>query len=204
MWTRKGTLLNSFSNDTYYLAQVNDADEVEILFGDGQYGQIPRAGSIIRATYLIGGSAAGNVGRDTITQIKSGVVPSSIKVTNPQAASGGEERETIENARRQAPGVFRSRQRAVTEADYVALAENFPGVVRATAIAPSWNYVDIYVVTSGNLRLTDDMRARLLQYFDDKRMLTTLVEIREPVFVAIDITVAELGVEPTFYQEDVA
>ncbi len=203
VWSRKGTLLNSFSNDTHYLAQVNDADEVEVLFGDGQYGQIPRAGSIIRATYLIGGGAAGNVGRSTITQIKSGVVPSSIKVTNPQAASGGEERETIENARRQAPGVFRSRQRAVTEADYVALAENFPGVVRATAVAPSWNYVDIYVVTAGNFRLTDDLRARLMQYFDDKRMLTALVAIRQPVFVAIHITVAELGVEPTFYLEDV-
>ena len=152
---------------------------------------------------MIGGGTLGNVDKGSITQVKSGVKPSSIKVINPQAASGGAERETIENAKRQAPRVFRSLQRAVTEEDYVALAESFPGVARATAVAPSWNHVDIYVIAAGNLQLTDDLRARLLRYFEDKRMVTTLVDIRQPVFVTININVQELGIESTFYVDDV-
>lgn len=203
LWQRRGTLLHSFSGDPHFLVKMNASDEATILFGDGQYGQIPPPGSTIRVTYLIGGGAAGNVGPNTITQVKLGVTPATIKVTNEKAASGGEDRESIENARRQAPGVYRSLQRAVTEADYVALAENFPGVAKAAAIAPIWNFVDIYVVSSGNLNVTRDLNARLKKYFDDKRMVTTIVNIREPVSVSIDITVAELGVELTFYSGDV-
>jgi hypothetical protein len=200
-WQKRGTLLYSHSDDAHFSVQVNDNDEAEIIFGDGTYGRIPPAGSTIRATYLIGGGVVGNVGPQTITVLKSGVNVA-VTVTNPQAASGGADRESIEHARRQAPQVFRSLHRAVTAADYAALAANVPGVARAVAIAPSWNYVDLYVVASGGLELTDDLRARLLRYFEERRMVTALVSVRQPVFVSIDLTV-EVGVEPTFYRVDV-
>ncbi len=201
-WERVGTLLNSYSSSTHYIVRIHETDEAEIIFGDGQYGQIPPPNSTIRATYLIGGGARGNVGPGTIQVVQSGV-NTNIKVVNLKAASGGAERESIDHARRQAPGVFRSLGRAVTAADYMALAENFPGVVKATAVAPSWNYVDIYVVAAGNLEPSGDLRARLIQYFEDKRMVTTLVNVRAPVFVKINITIRELGIEPSFYQDDV-
>jgi hypothetical protein len=201
VWQKRGTLLYSHSDDPHFSVQVNDTDEAEIVFGDGTYGRIPPAGSPVRATYLIGGGEVGNVGPHTITVLKSGMnVPAT--VTNPQAASGGADRESIEHARQQAPQVFRSLHRAVTADDYAALAENVPGVARAVAVAPSWNYVDLYVVASGGFELTDDLHARLLRYFEDRRMVTTLVSVRQPVFVSIDLTV-EVGVEPTFYRADV-
>ena len=202
VWQRRGTLLYSLSRDPHFTVQTNDVDEAELLFGDGRYGQIPPLGSPIRSTYLIGGGSGGNVGANTITVVKSGVNVSA-KVTNPQSASGGADRESIESARRQAPRVFRSMQRAVTAEDYIALAENVPGVARAIAVARSWNYVDLYIVAAGNLDLTDDLRAQLLRYFDERRMVTTLLSVRSPIFVTIDITIVELGVEPTFYREDV-
>jgi Baseplate J-like protein len=202
VWQRRGTLLYSLSRDSHFTVQINADDEAELLFGDGRYGQIPPLASPIRATYLVGGGAAGNVGANTITVVKSGVNLST-KVTNPQAASGGADRESIESARRQAPRVFRSMQRAVTAEDYRALAETVPGVARAIAVARSWNYVDLHIVAAGNPDLTDDLRARLLRYFDERRMVTTLVSVRSPIFVAIAIAIVELGVEPTFYREDV-
>ena len=201
-WQRRGTLLYSLSGDSHFTVEVNDIDQGTLLFGDGRYGQIPPLGSRIRATYLVGGGAQGNVGANTITLIKSGVNVSAT-VTNVQAASGGAERESLENARRQAPLVFRSMQRAVTTEDYVALAENVPGVARAMAVPRSWNYVDLYIVASGNLDLTDDLRSQLLRYFNERRMVTTLLTVRSPIFVTINITILALGVEPTFYAEDV-
>lgn len=201
-WQRRGTLLYSLSRDAHFTVAVNDSDEAELLFGDGRYGRIPPLGSTIRATYLIGGGASGNVGANTITVVKGGV-SASATVTNPQAASGGADRESIENARRQAPRVFRSMQRAVTAEDYIALAENVPGVARAIAVARAWNYVDLYVVAAGNLDLTDELRSQLLRYFEERRMVTTLLSVRSPIFVTIDIAIIELGVDPTFYREDV-
>jgi predicted phage baseplate assembly protein len=207
-WKKQETLLYSYSNDPHFTVQINENDEAEIVFGDGTYGRIPSLNSTIRATYLIGGGASGNVGPNTITKVKSGVATASggrvsIEVTNKKAASGGADRESIANARQQAPGIFRSRQRAVTQEDYVALAENFPGVARAIAIPATWNYVDLYVVAAGNFELTQDLHDQLLADFEKKRMVTTFVNVRSPVFVTIEITIDELGVEPTFYGDDV-
>jgi baseplate J-like protein len=200
-WEKRGTLLYSLSKDPHFVVRVEESDEAQIVFGDGLYGHVPPQGSAIRATYLVGGGEIGNVGPDTITVVKSGVnVP--VTVTNPAPASGGADRESIDHARRNAPKVYRSLDRAVTAQDYAALAQNHPGVARAAAVAPSWNYVDLYVVASGGLTLTDDLRARLLRYFESRRMLTTIVAVREPVFVSLNLRV-EIGAEPTSYRLDV-
>ncbi len=200
-WDKRATLLYSHSRDTHFTVQVDDQDRVDVVFGDGQYGAVPPAGGVVRASYLIGGGAAGNVGPGTITAVMSGVSADAM-VVNRKGASGGTDRESIEHARQHAPRVFRSLQRAVTAGDYAALATNVPGVLRAVAIAPGWNYVDLYVVAEGGLELTEDLRATLLRYFDTRRMLTTFVSIRQPVFVSVDLTV-HVEALPTFYQEDV-
>lgn len=207
VWLKKGTLLYSHSHDPNFVVKVNENDEADIIFGDGNFGQIPPAGSVIRATYLIGGGAAGNVGPNTITIVKSGVsVPSggsvSIKVTNPNPSTGGIDRESIEHARLHAPKVYRCLNRAVTAIDYAALAENIPGVARAVAVSPNWNYVDLYVVTEGGFILNDELHARILRYFEDKRIITTLLCVRQPVFVDINLEV-EIDVSPTFYRSDI-
>lgn len=200
-WERRGTLLYSRSDDQHYFVRIDDDDNAEVFFGDATYGRIPPAGATIRATYLIGGGQAGNVGAGTITVPKSGVsVP--VTVTNALAASGGAERESIEHARALAPYVFRSLQRAVTATDYAALAENVPGVARAIAVSPAWNYVDVYVVDSSGMAPTDRLRAQVLGYLQERSMVTTLVSVRQPVFVRIDLGIT-VGVEPTFYRADV-
>lgn len=200
-WERQETLLYSRSNDPHYVVRITDEDGAEIVFGDATYGRIPPAGSVIRVTYLIGGGADGNVGSNTIVNVKSGVNVRAA-VTNQTAASGGAERESIEHARRLAPFVYRSMQRTVTATDHAALAENVPGVARARAVAPAWNYVDVFVVGAGGLAPTDRLRADVLEYLRQRAMITTLVTVRQPVFVRIDIA-ATVGVLPTYYQVDV-
>jgi hypothetical protein len=202
VWGKRGTLLYSQSADDHFTVTVNEHDEADVVFGDGTYGRIPPAGSTIRGSYLTGGGAAGNVGAGTITVVKSGVNVNVEQCSNPLAAAGGADRESIEHARRQAPLVYRSRQRAVTAADFAALAQNVPGIGRAVAVAPSWNYVDLYAVDSAGSRLTDELRATLIRYFEERRMVTTLVSPRDPVFVSIHLEV-NVQVEPTFYRQDV-
>jgi hypothetical protein len=200
-WERRATLLYSRSGDRHFTVAVDADDAAEVLFGDGTYGQVPPPGSTIRASYLVGGGAAGNVGPRTITMAKAGVsVP--VTVGNELAASGGADREPIEHARRLAPLVYRSLQRAVTATDFAALAESFEGVARAVAVAPAWNYVDCYVVAAGGEPPGDELHAALQRHLEERCTVTTIVSVRKPVFVRVDLGV-EVGVEPVFYRPDV-
>jgi hypothetical protein len=201
-WERRLSLLHSLGDDPHYVVRIAEDDTAEVVFGDGAFGRVPPAGAPVRASYRIGGGAQGNVGPGTVTVVSSGVsVPAT--VVNPVGASGGSDRESIEHARARAPAVFRSQHRAVTADDYVALADSFPGVARVQAVAASWNFVDLLVVAEGSLTLTDALRAALLRWFESRRMMTTVVNVREPVFVSVDVTV-RVAVRPSFFADDVA
>jgi hypothetical protein len=90
------------------------------------HGQIPPKGSEVKAVsyrYVAGG-ANGNVGPETLTHmVQDEQAPSGLRVTNPGAATGGSDEESIEDAKRRAPQLLRNRYRAVTAEDYEYLAQ---------------------------------------------------------------------------------
>jgi predicted phage baseplate assembly protein len=96
------------------------------------------------ATYLIGNGAAGNVAAETITgwlPTGTGAVPAAniSSVRNPLPATGGCDPENMDHARRAIPGAYLDDQpRALTPADYVAIAQRVPGV-RNAAAALTWS-----------------------------------------------------------------
>ena len=199
------TLAFSRTADPDYMIETDENDITTIVFGDGQYGQIPPTGSRILASYRVGGGLSGNVGAEQITVISRAPQLQMLgaKVTNRAAASGGEERESIEQAVRFAPTLFASMQRAVTAEDYVALSKQFPGVAKARAEATGWNNITLYIAPSGSGEPPSDVLQRdLLAYFEDKRMLTTLVHIQAPQYVRADVS-AQLRALPYFRNEDV-
>ncbi|OGW50258.1 MAG: putative baseplate assembly protein, partial [Nitrospirae bacterium GWC2_57_9] len=106
-----------------------------IRFGNNTQGMIPPAGSRIVATYLSGGGLAGNVPRDTITQLRS-AVPFVAKVTNPVAAAGGADVETLAAIRARGPQRLRHRDRAISAPDIEWIARDAsPEVARARCLA---------------------------------------------------------------------
>src|SRR5262249_27788993 len=60
-WTLRDTLAFSESGQKDYTIQIDEDDRASVIFGDGVFGAIPAQGSLIRATYRVGGGAAGNV-----------------------------------------------------------------------------------------------------------------------------------------------
>ncbi|MBE9545272.1 MAG: baseplate J/gp47 family protein, partial [Proteobacteria bacterium] len=180
--------------------EIDENDITTVIFGDGIYGLIPPTGSQIIATYRSGGGKIGNVPAGTINTITNAPDLTALadEVINESAATGGEEQESIENAIRFAPLVFKSNQRAVTVEDYLGLAKKFPGVAKARAEAGNWNQINLYIAPSGEKNLSDMMKKEpvvsdvmkkeLLEYFEDKRMLTTRIEIIDPEYVPIFIT----------------
>jgi hypothetical protein len=200
------TLAFSRTADADYAVETDESDVTTVIFGDGQYGQIPPTGMRILASYRTGGGAAGNVGAGQITVVSNAprLQLLGAKVVNRAPASGGAERESIEQAVKFAPLAFSSMQRAVTADDYVALARLFPGVSKARAEATGWNNIRLFIAPTGSGEPPSDiLRRDLLAYFEDKRMLTTFIQIEGPDYVSINVT-ADVEALPYFRNMDVS
>jgi len=124
------------------------------------------------------------------------------QVLNPSPSTGGADRESIPYAVAHAPAVFRSLKRAVTAADYVALAASFQGVGKVQAQATGWNTVTLYVAPSGGGKVSDSLEASLKAYFEDKRMVSQIVEVQDVTYVPIYVT-AQIGVQSYYVVSDV-
>jgi len=202
-WTLRDSLAFSRQGQLDFIIEIDSEDRAELIVGDGEFGAVPPQGTEIRATYRVGGGAHGNVAADTIDTIVDApeLVLLGAAVTNPAPATGGADRETIEHAVRHAPGVFRSGNRAVTAGDYRDLALDFKGVGKVRAESLNWNTVTLFIAPEGGGNVSDVLRKNLLAYFEDKRPVTTLVEIADVDYVKIYVTV-EIGIHSYYSMEE--
>jgi hypothetical protein len=195
------TLLDSGATDRAVTTQRDENDDTWVLFGNGKYGVIPpRLRNNITASYRIGGGEKGNVPAASILTAVTAIVNLK-KVSNPLAATGGSEREAIDEAVQRAPRQFRSMGRAVTSEDYESHALQF-GVGKARARAAGWNTVELYVAPAGGGYPTDTLKEDLSAYFESRRIMTSLLDLLDPTYVRIAIR-GTLIVEPYFFTEQV-
>jgi uncharacterized phage protein gp47/JayE len=203
-WTLQESLAFSQAAQRDFAVRIDADDRATIMFGDGTFGAVPEAGATVTVTYRTGGGAAGNVAAGTITTIIDAprLALLGAKVTNPVAASGGADRESIEHAVQHAPAVFRSLRRAVTAADYEQIALSFKGVAKVRAAATGWNEVTLFVAPEGMGAVSDVLEANLKGYFEDKRMIGQVIEVSDVDYIPILVT-AVVGVESFYVRDDV-
>ncbi|MBZ4015665.1 putative baseplate assembly protein [Streptomyces purpurogeneiscleroticus] len=142
-WVPRRDLLDSGPRDRHFVGELEDDGRIALRFGDGRYGARPEPGSRLTLHYRLGGGTAGNVGAEAINHLvlsrdaeeSDGGDPMPVAgVRNPLPAIGGAAPESVEQVRQLAPlDLKRTRQRAVTAADYAELASALPGVQRAAA-----------------------------------------------------------------------
>jgi hypothetical protein len=203
-WTLQDSLAFSREGQKDFVLEIDEDDRVTVIFGDEAFGAIPPRGALIRATYRVGGGLQGNVPAQIIQTIVDApqLVLLGAKVSNPRPATGGAARESIAHAVLHAPSVFRSLKRAVTAPDYEALALDFKGVGKVRAEATNWNVVTLFVAPEGGGQVSDVLTANLLAYFEDKRPISTVIDIEDVDYVPIYVT-AEVGVQNYYDSEDV-
>lgn len=185
-WTPARDLLDSGPFDAQFVAEVDDTGSAVLRFGDGTLGRAPRTGEPYQASYRIGGGTAGNVGPDTLTVVVG--VTGVAAADNPLAAVGGVEPEPTGLVQLYAPVAFRTQERAVTEADYVAVCERYPGVQSAAAtrrFTGSWYTMFLTVERSGGVAVDDAFRAGLSAFLDGYRLAGGDVEIESPQWVPL-------------------
>ncbi|MBD2865000.1 putative baseplate assembly protein [Paenibacillus oceani] len=136
-WSQVDDFDNSRSTDRHY---IYDRAEGLIRFGNNEQGAIPAKSGVpnIRfAALQSGGGQRGNVKKGMIDSFAARHPEwAGIEVTNPAAASGGTEEETLENAKLRVMHELNRPTRAVTVEDYEAIAKETPGlrVARVKAI----------------------------------------------------------------------
>ncbi|MBR0257580.1 MAG: baseplate J/gp47 family protein [Synergistaceae bacterium] len=152
--------------------------------------------------YRIGGGVAGNVAPNTITNVRDIATDTagnrvSIRVTNPEWASGGNEPESIDSIKLWAPRFFEAQRRCVTQQDYETFASNFSGIAKAKAIVRERtgeaNVIRIYVLTYGDKEGTvapanQVLIDSLLDYLDKFKMLTDWIEIENGSSKSVDFS----------------
>ena len=137
VWIQWQEVQNFYDSDPNDRVYVLDHAMGRLFFGDGNLGMIPPQGAAIQATsFRSGGGLAGNVEAATITQLL-GSLSGVSGVTNPRAAEGGADGETLEEYQTRAPLSIRNRGRAIVAQDYETMArEASAGVAVARAIGP--------------------------------------------------------------------
>ncbi|MEW1698343.1 putative baseplate assembly protein [Streptomyces sp. NPDC093249] len=190
-----------------------DATTGEIAFGpsvrqpDGtlrQYGAVPPKGAAIRAVrYGTGGGRAGNVARATICVLRSSI-PYIARVENREAARGGVDGETVEEAKTRAPVTLRAQERAVTARDYEELARRAaPETARIACLAADSaeagdNAVRVLVVPQavpdrgGRLRFEqlvpgEELLSRVTGFLDERRPLGTRLAVGPPFYQGVTV-----------------
>jgi len=133
LWHEAGNLARLKANDRRYLTQTDNEDRTTVVFGDGQHGaRPPTGGENIRAEYRNGIGRAGNAAAEQISLLATR--PLGVKaVINPQAATGGADRETGDQARRSIPASVTALDRLVSVQDYADFAQTFAGIGKASA-----------------------------------------------------------------------
>jgi hypothetical protein len=176
-----------------FVPEIETDGTAYLLFGDGINGMQPEPGTTFSAVYRAGNGTAGNVAVNSIALIDlpSGV-PSGVAgvtgISNPLPAWGGVDPETVDHVRQSAPAAFRTQQRAVTAADYQALATQYPGVSRAAATlrwTGSWHTVFITIERDQQAPLGTSFIDGLGAYLDGYRMAGTDLQIEDGIQVPL-------------------
>ncbi|MCK4396313.1 putative baseplate assembly protein [candidate division WOR-3 bacterium] len=177
---------------------VIDHDTGEVIFGDGVHGLIPPAGKKnIKATkYRFGGGERGNIKAEAIDLVLDEELKDlKVTVTNKLPASGGEEKEKIEEAIIRARKDLKKPYRAVTSKDYEDIAKATPGlrVKKAKAIPEldkKKGSVTVVVVPESTLDKTepsDGFLTTVCKHLDKHRLITTEIHVKEPEYVEVSV-----------------
>ena len=196
------------------------------------YGIAP-SNTTLTFRYLTGGGVSANVGANTLTTLNGSTtflnsnlntvtansIFASLAVTNPLAANGGGDGDTIEEIRQNSSANFASQLRNVTQDDYLVRTLSMPakyGVVSKAYIEPtkvqstsageSNAILDLYVLTFDvNNKLntaSSALKQNMITYLSQYRMINDSINIKDGFIVNIGVNF-DIIILPNYNSNDV-
>jgi len=200
VFTKKDTLLDSTATDADYVVLVDQKDQARLRFGDGvSNGRTPTG--TVTVTYKTGGGTAGNVIAGSVVKFETPSYQDAQgnvlrpTVTHLADAAGGAGRESVAEARRNAPASLRTLNRSITRDDFQVHAEEVPGIDRALVLTSdedltiAENTGIIFPIPDGggvpSQALKDAVTTQLT--ITKPAPLTFKVLVQDPVYLTVDI-----------------
>ena len=192
------------------------------------YGVAPTNTTLI-VRYITGGGVESNVPSNNLTEVDTTTVQflnsnlnsttaqyvfDSIVVSNPNAASGGQDGDSIDEIRENTLSNFNSQLRNVTADDYLVRALSMPskfgviskGYIQKPKAGTSNSTLDLYVLTydsSKNLTSPSiSLKNNLKSYINQYRMVGDSISIKDAFVVNIGVDF-EIITEPNFNNSEV-
>jgi len=209
-WTVAVDLLDAGAQDTVLSL---DPGSGTLRCGDGIHGAVPVANpnnpdaNVVAIEYRYGGGARGNVPAGAVNALLSSIDHIDAgKVANPFPAVGGRDEELLAAAKERARRMVRAQCRAVTVADFEALAQQAGNVARTKALPlyhpqfPGIRFpgaVSVIIVPNAKRQdgvpfapvPSDGLMRTVCAYLDERRLLTTELFVLAPSYHAISATV---------------
>ena len=179
-WARSNSLYLEGSNDKKYEIRLNENNHYEVRFGNNINGKKLNADDQVAIYYLKSNGTSGEVGANalqagkliryntnqfntiftdtTIEEVT--LLPddqlTNLKFDNSSSSTYSSPQETTEQVKQNAPGVFRSQYRLVTEADYENYVKtNFSNLIHDVRVVNNWSYLSKYLKYFYDLGITD-------------------------------------------------
>lgn len=198
-WKEVADLLDSSATDRHY-----ELDRVTgvITFGNGISGKVAPVGTDnIMVDYSCGGGEKGNCNMNEVTDLKT-TLPFLDSTSNPLAASGGTNTETIERVLQRGPFLVKHQDRAISTGDFVQLAQAAsPGIAQCICLPhvntqgnhePGW--VTLVVIPASNetkpmvsLQLKQQLEEYLYQRMAIPLTASSHFQVWGPLYVEVDV-----------------
>ena len=195
-FTEAKELTSITENSNVYFISENPDGLFELTFGDGIIGSALENGNLIRVEYLVTKKAEAN-GASVFSLVDSIQGNTNVSITVNSRAFGGDEKESTESIRRNAPLSFASQNRVVVPQDFEAVVrENFANLETIKVWGGEDNDPPIYgkVFVSIKPKNADILTATektfvLNEIIIPKSVLTIEPELIDPEFLFITMQV---------------
>lgn len=130
LWRETSSLMFEQSSTKAFELKFDEVGRAQLKFGDGRFGALIPASASVVIKYRVGGGRDGNVPQGSfsasVSALSSGTDSPTAFLSNPYTVGrGGQNRETIEEAKKNLVRFIRTNDRAVGGSDYDYLASNF-------------------------------------------------------------------------------
>jgi len=206
-WHEQTSFVDLKPTGRAFITKTDDDGKTTVTFGNGREGaRLPTGTENVTAEYRFGIGKPGNVRAKQISLLSTR--PQGVKeVVNPLRASGGADRETRDQARRNAPLAVMSLDRLVSTRDYADFARSFAGIAKADAAELSDGHrTVVHVTVAGTDDIPIDTGSDLFRNL--RRALIDLGDPFQPVQLATrDLLLLVIGagvrIDPDFRWESV-
>lgn len=207
-WLQQPDFVRASRSDRYFAL---DAEQGRIRFGDGEHGRVMPSGAKVTAYYRSTVGEAGNVAAGTLFMLADTAHNRAIlddydeiatklgAIINPRAAASGTSSEGLAAAAARAAEAVEKTERAVTLADYEALALSTPGLRLARVAAranqhpafPCYQATGVIMVIILPFLPIDrpmpgpQLLGSVKGYLSSRRVLGTRVEVVGPRYVEV-------------------